>query len=32
MRDLDWQTLGLVAAVCEQGSIARVAEQWSIVG
>ena len=32
MRDLDLQTLRLFAAVCEQRSIARVAEQESIVG
>ena len=32
MRDLDLQTLRLFAAVCDQRSIARVAEQESIVG
>ena len=32
MRDLDLLTLRLFAAVCEQRSIARVAEQESIVG
>ncbi|MFN4121564.1 LysR family transcriptional regulator [Acidovorax sp.] len=32
MRDLDLQTLRLFASVCEQRSIARVAEQESIVG
>ncbi|MFY3385236.1 LysR family transcriptional regulator [Paracidovorax sp. MALMAid1276] len=32
MRNLDLQTLRLFAAVCEQHSIARVAEQESIVG
>lgn len=32
MRDLDLQTLRLFTAVCEQRSIARVAEQESIVG
>ncbi len=32
MRDLDLQTLRLFTAVCDQRSIARVAEQESIVG
>lgn len=32
MRDLDLQSLRLFAAVCDQRSIARVAEQESIVG